>query len=86
MTEDTEISALRGEALAFINMADTGEYPADCAHGRAMADKLVTRMRETGNTSMLGAICRGIIDAGRWQAVHAGFFQRLADRSLPSPH
>lgn len=83
MTNETEISAARQEILGYINASDSGDYAADCARGREMAEKLIAHMAETRFTPMLGAICKGIVDAGRWKTVHVGFFQRLADRSLP---
>jgi hypothetical protein len=47
-----------------------------------MADALIKRMTDTDYTPALAALVSEMVKAGRWGAVHIGFFQRLADRSV----
>jgi hypothetical protein len=73
----------RDEIVGYAQMPATGDYAADCATGRLMADALIKRMADTEHgTPALGAIVHEIVNAGRWEAVHIGFFQRLAERSV----
>lgn len=85
MTKNVPTSITAQDIQAVVNATDTGDYRADCATGRRLADKLINAMAATGGTPMLGTICKGIIDAGRWKTVHVGFFQRLADRCVSEP-
>jgi hypothetical protein len=74
----------RDEIVGYAQVPATGDYAADCATGRLMADALIKRMADTENgTPVLGAVVREMIKGGRWEGVHAGFFQRLAERSVP---
>ena len=83
MTNDINGNALsRDEIVSYSQMAETGDYGADCATGRLLADSLIKRMADTAYTPALGALVSEIVKAGRWGAVHIGFFQRLADRSV----
>ncbi len=72
----------RDEILSYAQMEETGDYGTDCATGRLKADALIKRMADTDSTPALGAVVREIMKGGRWEAVHTGFFQRLADRSV----
>jgi hypothetical protein len=72
----------RDEIVSYGQMSDTGDYGADCATGRLMADALIKRMADTDGTPALGAAVREMMKGGRWEAVHTGFFQRLADWSV----
>jgi hypothetical protein len=84
MTNDVTSNAIfRDEIVGYAQMPVTGDYAADCATGRLMADALIKRMADTENgTPALGAIVHEMVNAGRWEAVHIGFFQRLAERSV----
>jgi hypothetical protein len=84
MTNEINGNAIsRDEIVSYAQMSETGDYGADCATGRLVADALIKRMADTENgTLALAAIVREIVNAGRWEAVHTGFFQRLADRSV----
>jgi uncharacterized protein YllA (UPF0747 family) len=72
----------RDEIAGLARIAETGDYAVDCATGRQIADSLMIRMAETEYTPALGEIVREMMKVGRWEAVHIGFFQRLADRSV----
>jgi hypothetical protein len=39
-------------------------------------------MDQTDYTPALANVVQEMIKIGRWEAVHIGFFQRLADRSV----
>lgn len=83
MTNEINGNAIsRDEIGSYAQMFETGDYGADCATGRLMADALIKRMADTDNTSALGAVVREMMKGGRWEAFHIGFFQRLADRSV----
>lgn len=83
MTNDINGNAIsRDEIVNYSKMAETGDYGADCATGRLLADALIKRMADTDYTPALGEVVSEIVKAGRWGAVHIGFFQRLADRSV----
>ena len=83
MTNEINGNAIsRDEIVSYAQMAETGDYGADCATGRLMADALIKRMANTDGTPALGALVSEMVKAGRWGAVHTGFFQRLADRSV----
>ena len=83
MTNDINGNAIsRDEIVSYAQMAETGDYAADCATGRLLADALIKRMADTDHTPALGELVGEIVKAGRWGAVHIGFFQRLADRSV----
>jgi hypothetical protein len=84
MTNELNGNAIsRDEIVSFARMSETGDYGADCATGRLMADALIKRMADTENeTPALSHIVHEMIKIGRWGAVHIGFFQRLADRSV----
>jgi hypothetical protein len=83
MTNDiNENAILRDEIVSYSQMAETGDYGADCATGRQLADALIKRMADTEYTPALGEVVGEIVKTGRWGAVHIGFFQRLADRSV----
>ncbi|MEG3169919.1 hypothetical protein U1737_17140 [Sphingomonas sp. LB3N6] len=83
MTNEINGNAISSdEILGYAQMAETGDYGADCATGRQMADALIKRMADTDYTPALGAVVREMMKAGRWEAVHTGFFQRLAERSV----
>jgi hypothetical protein len=83
MTNDINGNAIaRDEIVSYSQMAETGDYGADCATGRLLADALIKRMADTDYTPALGEVVGEIVKAGRWGAVHIGFFQRLADRSV----
>ncbi len=75
----------RDEILDFAHMPVTGDYAADCEIGRKTADELISWMAKTGFTPALGTVVQEMMTLGRWGAVHIGFFQKLADRSLPAP-
>jgi hypothetical protein len=70
------------EIASYAQMSETGDYGADCATGRLMADTLIKRMAETDCTPALKDVVHEMIKMGRWGAVHIGFFQRMADRSV----
>jgi hypothetical protein len=83
MTNDINGNAIsRDEIVSYSQMAETGDYGADCATGRLMADALIKRMTDTDYTPALAALVGEMVKAGRWGGVHIGFFQRLADRSV----
>lgn len=83
MTNDFNGNAIsRDEIVNYSKMAETGDYGADCATGRLFADALIKRMADTAYTPALGEVVGEMVKAGRWGAVHIGFFQRLADRSV----
>ena len=83
MTNDINGNAISSdEILGYAQMAETGDYGADCATGRLLADALIKRMADTAHTPALGEVVGEMVKAGRWGAVHIGFFQRLADRSV----
>ena len=83
MTNEINENAIsRDEIVSFAQMTETGDYGADCGAGRLMADALIKRMADTDGTVALGAVVHEMIKSGRWGAVHIGFFQRLADRSV----
>ncbi|KQN02796.1 hypothetical protein ASE82_10960 [Sphingomonas sp. Leaf230] len=83
MTNENNGNAISSdEILGYAQMAETGDYGADCATGRLMADALIKRMADTDGTPALGRLVSEMVKAGRWGAVHIGFFQRLADRSV----
>lgn len=83
MTNDINGNAIsRDEIVNYSKMAETGDYGADCATGRLFADALIKRMADTAYTPALGEVVSEMVKAGRWGAVHIGFFQRLADRSV----
>ncbi|MDQ0836980.1 hypothetical protein [Sphingomonas faeni] len=84
MTNEVASNAIfRDEIVGYAQMPVTGDYAADCATGRLMADALIRRMSDTEDgTPVLGAVVREMIKGGRWEGVHAGFFQRLAERSV----
>ena len=83
MTNDINGNAIsRDEIVSYSQMAETGDYGADCATGRLLADALIKRMADTAHTPALGEVFGEMVKAGRWGAVHIGFFQRLADRSV----
>ncbi|MES3151799.1 hypothetical protein [Sphingomonas faeni] len=72
----------RDEVLSCARLPETGDYATDCAAGRTAADVLIVRMAQTDYTPALKDIVHEMIKIGRWGAVHIGFFQRLADRSV----
>jgi uncharacterized protein YllA (UPF0747 family) len=80
--EHTNNTIQRNEIAGFTRIAETGNYAVDCATGRQVADSLMIRMAETEYTPALGEIVREMMKVGRWEAVHIGFFQRFADRSI----
>ena len=84
MTNETQANFGIGrvEICGIAQMPETGDFAVDCATGRACADNLILRMGETRCTPALGAVVREMMKGGRWGAVHIGFFQRLADRSV----
>lgn len=84
MTNEINESAItRAEIVSYAQMSETGDYGTDCATGRHMADALIIRMAGVENTTpALSHIVHEMIKIGRWGAVHIGFFQRLADRSV----
>lgn len=83
MTNDINGNAIsRDEILSYAQMSETGDFGADCASGRLLADALIKRMAETEYTPALKDIVHEMVKIGRWGAVHIGFFQRLADRSV----
>lgn len=83
MTNEINGNAIsRDEIGSYAQMAETGDYGADCATGRLLADALIKRMADTDGAPALGAVVREMMKGGRWGAVHIGFFQRLADRSV----
>ena len=84
MTNETQANSGigRDEIRGIAQMPETGDFAVDCATGRACADSLILRMAETRCTPALGAVVRELMKGGRWEAIHIGFFQRLADRSV----
>jgi hypothetical protein len=83
MTNETLATSIgRDEISEIAQMAESGDFALDCATGRACADNLILRMAQTRCTPALGAVVRELMKGGRWEAVHIGFFQRLADRSV----
>jgi hypothetical protein len=84
-SESTYPRINRDEVLSFARMPETGDYAADCEIGRNRADELIAWMAETSFTPALAAVVQEMMSLGRWTANHIGFFQRLADRSLPAP-
>lgn len=83
MTNDINGNAIsRDEIVSYSQMAETGDYGADCATGRLFANALIKRMADTDYTPALGEVVGEMMKAGKWGAVHIGFFQRLADRSV----
>lgn len=84
MTNEIDENAItRAEIVSYAQMSETGDYGADCAAGRLMADALILKMATVQNTTpALSHIVHEMMKIGRWGAVHIGFFQRLADRSV----
>ena len=82
----TRAKTMRDEIMNFACMPETGDYATDCETGRRTAEDLIVWMAKAPatNTSALGKVVQEIVKRGRWEAVHIGFFQRLADRSLPA--
>lgn len=80
--EQTNNMFTRDEIVSYAQMSETGDYGADCATGHRLADALLKRMAETDYTPVLKEVVHEMIKIGRWGAVHIGFFQRLADRSV----
>lgn len=62
------------------NPTRTGDYEADCQHGRALADHITKRMADEGNPLLLSTVARSIVEQGRWEAVEIGLFSRIATR------
>lgn len=56
----------------------TGDYAADCAHGRAVADDVLERMRRDDNVLHISTLARAIVEGGNWGAVEIGVFSRLS--------
>jgi len=80
----TRAKTMRDEIMNFACMPETGDYATDCETGRRTAEDLIVWMAKSTYTPALGGVVREIVKRGRWEAVHIGFFQRLADRSLPA--
>ena len=85
-TSVTRAKFMRDEIKNFARMPETGDYATDCETGRRTAEDLIMWMAKAPgtNTPALGKVVQEIVERGRWEAVHIGFFQRLADRSLPA--
>lgn len=50
----------------------TGDYGADCLHGRAVGRELVDLVQATENPALIGSTVRMIVEAGQWGAVEIG--------------
>ena len=57
----------------------TGNYRADCRHGRELADHIIWRMRRDNNPLHLSVAVRAAVESGRWEGVEIGLFQALAE-------
>ena len=60
----------------------SGDWPTDCATGRAHAAALIAFMAADGNTQQMGHIIRAIGQAGQWTGVEVGFCQAIADAAV----
>ncbi|WP_380786813.1 hypothetical protein [Sphingomonas sp. R86521] len=87
MANVSRAKIMRDEIKNFARMPETGDYATDCETGRRTAEDLIMWMAKAPatNTPALGKVVQELVERGRWEAVHIGFFQRLADRSLPAP-
>jgi hypothetical protein len=83
MTNNSTLDMLsRDEIVSCARLPETGDYAVDCETGRRAADVLIIRMAQADHTPALGQVVHEMMKIGRWGAVHIGFFQRLADRSV----
>lgn len=64
---------------AIVNAAESGDYAADCAMGREMADCFV---EECQSPPALGSIVRRLMARGQFNGVHIGFFHRISEFAL----
>lgn len=72
-----------GAAVRLWVVEPSGDWAEDNITGRDYADLLLAYIRVNGNLPLLGMVCREIGRVGgAWTGVEAGFFQRIAERSM----
>lgn len=62
--------------------ARTGDYPTDCARGRAYFAELHDCTMTTGNPTLLSRVLSAQIKGGEWGAVEIGFAQAMAEKII----
>lgn len=78
------------ESLPFITTLATGklllwcpapsaDFSSGCQLGRSYAKSLISFIRTTGDTPILGRILHSICESHRWGSVEIGFSQELAE-------
>lgn len=55
----------------------TGDYAADCQHGRDLAEDIANRVSLEQNPLHFSVVAQAIVESGRWEAVEIGLFSRL---------
>jgi len=55
----------------------TGRYTQDCARGRAYADELLTYIRDTGSSIILGHVAAAMVAGVVYGPVEIGFWSRI---------
>ncbi len=79
-----EQNTIRDEIVNLAAVPATGDYAADCALGRQLANALCERMFESQIAGTLGSMVREMVAAGQFTNVHVGFFQRIGERAALS--
>ena len=65
-----------------VELNESGDWAADNAAGRELANQWLREMRERNAPNLLGAAMRGIAESGRWGGIEVGFTHVIAEGAM----
>jgi hypothetical protein len=72
-------SEIEGEPADMWAVPESGDWSADNAAGRRMAEECVAHIRETGQPQFLGHVTKAMCSKGRHGGVEVGFFAKISE-------